>query len=167
MLSSRISELENTISQLKDQLLRKAAEFENYKKRIENDSANLIKFANEDLILKLLPVIDDFERSLKAKSKSGENGTEAGTFFKGVELIYVKLKKILETNGVREMEVVGKPFDPDYHDALLQVVRSDVPPHTVLEEVDKGYLMHDKVIRHARVIVSADNPAPESGHDNS
>ena len=165
MLSSRVTELENSVNQLKDQLLRKAAEFENYKKRIENDSVNLIKFASEDLILKLLPVLDDFERSLKAKSHPGDEGNEPSTFFKGVELIYMKLKKILETSGVREMEVAGKPFDPEYHDALLQVVRSDVPPHTVLEVVDKGYMMHDKVIRHARVIVSADNP-PAGPVDN-
>ena len=163
ILSSRISELETSVGQLKDQLLRKAAEFENYKKRIETDSANLVRFANEDLIVNLLPVIDDFERSLKAKPQSADEGSDLNTFFRGMELIYNKLKKVLEANEVKEIEVVGKPFDPSYHDALLQVPRSDVPPHTVVEEIDKGYKMRDKIIRHARVIVSADLPTPGPG----
>jgi molecular chaperone GrpE len=169
MLSSRIAELENSVIQLKDQLLRKAAEFENYKRRIENDSVNLVRFANEDLIVKLLPVVDDFERSLKVKLPAGDEGDELYTILRGIELIYSKFRKILEANGVKDMDVVGKPFDPNYHDALLQLPRADVPPHTVLEEVDKGYMMNDKVIRHARVIVSADVPeaAPGDARDES
>ena len=169
MLSTKIAELENNLAQFKDQLLRKAAEFENYKKRVENDFASIVKFSNEDLILKLLPVLDDFERSLKAAGgpEPGAGARASGaaaiepaqesSFRRGVELIYTKFRKILETQGVRPMDVVGKPFDPHMHDALLQVPRTDVPPHTVVEEVDKGYLLNDKVLRHAKVIVSADS----------
>ncbi|MBI1804121.1 MAG: nucleotide exchange factor GrpE [Ignavibacteriae bacterium] len=156
MLGQKITELENSISQYKDQLLRKAAEFENYKKRVENDYSSLVKFSNEDLILKLIPVIDDFERSLKARSTAGELKGEEESFMRGVELIYSKFKRILESQGVKTFESVGKPFDPNYHDALMQVPRADVPPHTVVDEIEKGYMIHDKVIRHARVIVSAD-----------
>lgn len=163
MLSSKIVELEATINQSRDQLLRKAAEFENYKKRVENDSLSLMKFFSEELIVKLLPVIDDFERSMKANKQnaSSENSNES-SFMKGMELIHAKFKKLLESQGVKHFEVVGKPFDPELHDALLLVPRSDVEPHTVVEEVDKGYMLHEKVIRHARVIVSSE-PNPDNG----
>ena|SRR6267378_1185711 len=176
MLSAKIAELENNLAQCKDQLLRKAAEFENFKKRVENDFASIVKFSNEDLILKLLPVLDDFERSLKAvggaEPAAGARAPGAvaiepaqeSSFRRGVELIYNKFRKILEAQGVRTMEVVGKPFDPHLHDALLQVPRADVPPHTVVEEVDKGYLLNDKVLRHAKVIVAADAP---DGHPSA
>src|SRR6267378_2698122 len=99
MLSAKIAELESNLAQAKDQLLRKAAEFENYKKRVENDFASLVKFSNEDLILKLIPVLDDFERSLKTGG-SGEPAQD-NAFRRGVELIYNKLRKILETQGIR------------------------------------------------------------------
>ena len=162
-LIAKIGALEVTITQIKDQFLRKAADFENYKKRVENDGLSLIKFSNEELIMKLLPVIDDFERLYKASQQniSTENPSET-VFMKGVDLIYNKFKKILENQGVKPFEVVGKPFDPEYHYALLQIPRSDVPPHTVIEEVDKGYMHHDRVIRHARVVVSG-APLPENG----
>jgi molecular chaperone GrpE len=158
-LSGKIIELENSVKQYKDQLLRKAAEFENYKKRTDNDYSAIIKFSNEELIMKLLPVLDDFERSMKAMQKSiDESGQskDATAFVKGMELIYSKLRNIMEKEGIKHFEVVGKPFDPQMHDALLQLPRNDVPPHTVIEEVEKGYLMHDKVIRHAKVVVSVD-----------
>ncbi len=173
MLSSKIAELENNLAQCKDQLLRKAAEFENFKKRVENDFASIVRFSNEDLILKLLPVLDDFERSLKAgggpepaigASAVAVEQAQESSFRRGVELIYNKFRKILEAQGVRTMDVVGKPFDPHLHDALLQVPRADVPPHTIVEEVDKGYMLNDKVLRHAKVIVAAD--APE-GHPSA
>ena len=165
-LRAQIAELEQNVIQLKDQLLRKAAEFENYKRRTENDFASMVRFSTEELITKLLPILDDFERSMKMNKSRGESGANANSadeagFFRGVELIFNKFKKLLETHGVKEMEVVGKPFDPAVHDALLQIPKNDVPPHTILEEVDKGYMLHDKVIRHARVIVSADISAPE------
>ncbi|HTK83026.1 MAG TPA: nucleotide exchange factor GrpE [Bacteroidota bacterium] len=166
MLSAKIGELEQSISQYKDQLLRKAAEFENYKKRTENDYGSIIKYSNEDLISKLLPVVDDFERSLKALQKNKPAGDDI--FAKALELIHNKLVKILEAQGVKHFEVLGLPFDPQLHDALMQLPRSDVPPHTVIEEVEKGYRLQDKVIRHARVVVSseAEPGAQTSGEAN-
>lgn len=160
VVNSKIAELENTVSQNKDQLLRKAAEFDNYKKRIENDYANLVRFANENLIEKLLPVLDDFERSFKAVKnsvvQSGLSNTEDNSFQKGIEMIHNKFKRILELEGVKPLEVLGQPFDPQLHDALLQIQNKYYPPHTVLEEVEKGYMLHDKILRHAKVIVSAE-----------
>lgn len=150
VLGERIAELEKQAAQLKDQLLRKAAEFDNYKRRTENDFASLARFAGENIIVQLLPVLDDFNRSLKSiKEKS-----ESDSFTKGIELIYSKFLKVLEGQGLKTMEVVGKEFNVDFHDALMQMPRADVPPHTVLEEVEKGYLLFDKVIRHAKVVVS-------------
>jgi molecular chaperone GrpE len=165
MLSGRVVELENAVTQYKDQLLRKAAEFENYKKRIENDSANLIRYANEDLIEKLLPVIDDFDRSFNAlknlKNTLGESvSTESDSIIKGIELIYNKFKRILELQDVKPLDVVGKPFDPALHDALMMMPSADQPPNTVLQEVERGYTLHDRVIRHAKVIVSAEPARP-------
>ncbi len=158
MLSAKIVELETAVNQFKDQLLRKAAEFENYKKRTESDYGSIIKFSNEELIGKLLPVLDDFERSLKAKKETNaQSAGEAGNVFvQALELISSKFKKILEAQGLKHFDVVGMPFDPQLHDALLQMPKNDVPPHTVIQEVEKGYMLHDKVLRHARVIVSSD-----------
>jgi molecular chaperone GrpE len=119
---SKIIELENSVNQYKDQLLRKAAEFENYKKRVENDYNTMVKFSNESLILELLPALDDFNRSMKALQNNqapNGNSTNNDSFKQGIELIYNKLKKLLENQGVKEFESIGKPFDPYYHDALL------------------------------------------------
>lgn len=159
-LNQKIVELEQQVALLKDQLLRKAAEFENYKRRTENDFAAFTKFASENIISQLLPVLDDFNRSLKSgKSKMAPQAAEKSEndpLYKGVEMIYQKFMKLLEAQGLKTMDVVGKEFDVNFHDALLQVPRSDVAPHTVVEEVAPGYLLFDKVIRHAKVIVSAD-----------
>jgi molecular chaperone GrpE len=157
LLNKKIADLEKQTAQLKDQLLRKAAEFDNYKRRTENDFAALTKFAGENIISQLLPVLDDFNRSLKSVKEKRENDS----FTKGIELIYAKLLKVLEAQGLKTMDVVGKEFSVDLHDALMQMPRTDVPPHTILEEVDKGYMLFDKVIRHAKVVVST-TPAGEA-----
>ncbi len=157
-LKARVAELQQSVDQLRDQLLRKAAEFENYKRRVDSDLANIIKNANESLITALLPILNDFSRSLaQGKSQKDYEG-----FYRGVELIAGKLLRVLELQGLTPFDSLGKPFDVDYHDALLQVPRSDVPPHTVIEEVERGYKLNDKVLRHAKVIVSAAAELPEN-----
>ena len=148
--AEKLTKLENEISNLKDQLLRKVAEFENYKRRTENDQLNLIKYSAESFIIKLLPVVDDFERSLLHI----ENTKDSEAIKKGIKLVYDKLTKILTDQGVSKIEAVGNPFNVDYHDALLQKKAEDVPPHTVLEEIETGYMYKDRVIRHSKVIVS-------------
>lgn len=159
----QLDETRRLAEQYKDQLLRKAAEFENYKRRAEIDFANLVRNANEGLVLALLPVLDDFARSLKA----GIEKKDFESFLKGIELIQAKLTKILENQGLSPFESVGKPFDVDYHDALLQVPRADIPPHTVVEEVERGYKFNDRVLRHAKVIVSTEPSVPEEDHDQA
>jgi molecular chaperone GrpE len=165
LLNEKIAELEKQCAQLKDQLLRKAAEFDNYKRRTENDFASLARFAAENIIAQLVPVLDDFNRSLKSIKEKSENDS----FYKGIELIYAKFLKVLEAQGLKTMDVVGKEFNVAVHDALMQMPRADVPPHTVLEEVEKGYLLFDKVIRHAKVVVStapADEPVQQTKTEN-
>jgi molecular chaperone GrpE len=159
----QVEELQKQVTQYKDMLLRKAAEFDNYKRRIENETANIVRFATESLIDDLLPVLDDFERSLKHSKET----KESDAVVKGVEMIYLKLAKVLEGRGVKAFETVGKEFSVDYHDALMQIPRNDLPPHTVIEEVEKGYMLNDKVIRHAKVVVSSAPPEGQSDGEES
>ena len=161
-LKQKIEELQAQVETFKDQFLRKAAEFENYKRRTEADAINLIKNANEGLLISLLPILNDFVRSLKA----GSENRDYDAFYKGVELIYNKFSKILEMQGLVAFDSVGKPFDVEYHDALLQMPKEGVPPHTVIEEVEKGYKLNDKVLRHAKVIVSAPSQVEESAEND-
>ncbi|HWP82238.1 MAG TPA: nucleotide exchange factor GrpE [Bacteroidota bacterium] len=156
-LAAQLEEAKKQAEYYKDLFLRKAAEFDNYKKRQENEASLVIKFANEELISEILPVLDDFERSLKLS----KDRKDLETFHRGIELIYQKLVKILESQGIKPIETVGKPFDVHYHDALMQIPREDLASFTILEEVEKGYTFHDKVIRHAKVIVSS-APAGEN-----
>ena len=149
----KVQQLENEIEELKDKVLRKSAEFENYKRRTENDQLNLLLYAAESFISKLLPIIDDFERSIKHL----ESAEDIDPLKEGMTLIYDKFIKLLEDQGVKKFESKGKPFDVNYHEAVMQQKAENVPPHTVLEEIESGYLYKDKVIRHAKVIVSEDN----------
>lgn len=143
--------LKKELDDYKDKLLRKIAEFENYKKRLEADFSNAVKYANEKLLLEILQVVDDLERSLA----SGKEKPDFEAFYQGVKMIYAKLMKILESYGVKPFESVGKPFDVYYHEALLRIPRDDVPPDTVIDEIERGYMYYDKVLRHAKVIVSS------------
>lgn len=146
----KIKQLELQTAEWNDKFLRKVAEFENYKRRTENDQLNLLKYAAESFITKLLPVLDDFERSL-AHIKDAKNTSQIE---EGIKLVYNKLLKTIEEQGVRRIECIGQPFDVNYHEAVMQMKNDTVPPHTVLEEVQSGYVYKDRVIRHAKVIVS-------------
>lgn len=152
-LQQKLEQAQATAEMCRDQLLRKAAEFENYKRRVEIDQMNFVRTANESLIGLLLPVLDDLSRSLK----SGKEQKNFDAFYKGVELIQTKFTQVLESQGLSAFDSVGKPFDVDLHDALLQVPREDVPPGTVVEEVERGYKLYDRVLRHAKVVVSAES----------
>ena len=161
----KIEKLEKEIQEYKDRLLRKAAEFENYKRRTENDQLNLLKYAAESFIVKLLPTVDDFERSLKHM----ENAQDVNSIKEGIKLVYDKFMKVLKDQGVTKIESVGKPFDVDYHEAMMQRKEEGAEPHTVLDEIETGYMYKDKVIRHAKVIVSedSDHEAADKGNDNA
>ena len=157
--NNKTDELQAQVSILKDTLLRKAAEFENYKKRTDSEISSYLKFANENLLIDLLPVLDDFDRVMKAWNDKHD----VETFKKGIEMIYDKFKNTLEKQGLKEIESDGKAFDVNLHDALLQTPNPELPANTVLETIEKGFYLKDKVIRHAKVIVSA-NPDEDGGN---
>ncbi len=149
-LEKKIFNLEKERDGLKDRLLRLAAEFENYKKITGREFENRIKNANEELILNLLPILDDLERTLEAEKKSHKSKT----LHEGVELIYNNFKKLLEKYGVEPIESVGQPFDVDVHEALMMIEDENYPSNTVAVEHQKGYRLNGKVIRHAKVAVT-------------
>lgn len=149
-IDDRINVLENEVNKYKELMLRKAAEFENYKRRTENDQLNLLKYAAESLIVKLLPTVDDLERSISHMTEE----TDVNKIKEGIQLIYNKFMKTLDDQGVKKIDAVGKPFDVDFHEALMQRPDESVQPHTVLDELETGYMYKDRVIRHAKVIVS-------------
>ncbi len=151
-LQNKIIALEQEINQYKELALRKAAEFENYKRRTENDQLNLLKYAAESLIVKLLPTIDDLERSLEHMTEE----TDVQKIKEGIQLVYNKFIKTLDDQGVKKIESIGKPFSVEFHEALMQRADDSVPPHTVIDELETGYMYKDRVIRHAKVIVSED-----------
>jgi molecular chaperone GrpE len=162
----KIEKLENENKELNDQLLRKAAEFENAKRRNENDQMNLLKFAAEPFILSIIPIYDDLFRSVNHI----DDNKNIEAVQKGLKIIVDKFTKTLADQGVKRIEAKGKPFDVDYHEALMQQINDDVPPHTVLEEIDTGYVYKDKVIKHTKVIVSqqtANEEAEETAKDEN
>ncbi len=160
ILLEKNSELEKQVAELKDTLLRKAAEFENYKRRNENEQMNLLKYAAEPFIKNILSVYDDLERSLS--HIDDENSFESTK--KGLLLVFDKFNKTLEIQGVKKIEAKGKSFNVEFHEALMQQPVEGVEPHTVLDVIEPGYTYKDKVIRHAKVIVSAElaSSAPDN-----
>jgi len=134
-----------------DRLLRVQADFDNTRKRLEREKQDFVKFANEGIILELLNILDDLERTVDlAQSKH----QDLSAFLKGVEMILAHLYEMLKEYGVKPIEAQGKLFDPNYHEALMQAENKDMPEHTILEELQKGYLLNDRVIRTAKVKVS-------------
>jgi len=136
---------------LSEQCLRLQADFENTRKRLEREKQDFIKFANEGIILELLNVLDDLERSISLAETHKE---DLPAFLKGVEMILAHLYEMLKEYGLKPIEAEGKIFDPHYHEALLQVEDKELPEHTVVEELQRGYLLNERVIRTAKVKVS-------------
>lgn len=134
-----------------DKLLRVQAEFENTRKRLERDKQDFVKFANEGIIAELLNILDDLERTTElAQSKH----QDLPAFLKGVEMILAHLYEMLKEYGVKPIEAEGKIFDPHYHEALMQIENKDLPEHTIVEELQRGYLLNERVIRTSKVKVS-------------
>ena len=146
----QIIEMEKKIAEEKDKYLRLYSEFDNYRKRSVREKGELIKTAGEDFFKAILPVIDDFERALKAADKTGDINTIA----EGVQLIYSKLKSTLKQKGLEEMEASGKTFDADVMEAITSIpAPKDDLKGKVVDEIEKGYSLNGKVIRYAKVVI--------------
>ena len=138
------------VLEMNNKYLRLYAEFENYKKRVNRDKEEIIKYSNENLLYDLLPFIDHLELALKHASNDVSSG-----LVQGVEITLKELRKTLEKFGLTEIEAEGKPFDPMVHHAMSQVEREDIEENRVVEEFRKGYMLKDKVLRPSLVAVSA------------
>lgn len=150
LLKERLVKSEEQAKELEDRLLRLAAEFDNYRKRTAKEFAYLVKNANERLILQLLDTLDNFQRALD----SAKTSSDYEKFHKGVELIYTHMKDLLSKEGLKEIEVIGKPFDPNFHEAVTQAESNKYDDGIVMEEISKGYLLNDRLLRASKVVVS-------------
>lgn len=145
-----IESLQSKLAESQDKYVRLFSEFDNYKKRTSRERVELLKTAASDVVSELLPVVDDFERAIA----SFPADQEPDAIRLGVELVYTKLKGILEKQGLKEIEAMGAPFDTDFHEALTNIPSPDESMKgKVLDVIQKGYMLNDKVIRFARVVV--------------
>ena len=135
-----------------DRLLRTMADLENYRKRATRDKQDAIKFANESLLAKLMPVLDSFDNALAAADKASGDSPQA--LRDGVAMIYQQLRQVLQEAGLEEVEAPGKPFDPNFHEAIAQQESSTVPDGQVLQQLRKGYKLRERLLRAASVIVA-------------
>ncbi|PAD80417.1 nucleotide exchange factor GrpE [Paenibacillus campinasensis] len=145
-----IERLQNELSETQQRALRAQADFDNFRRRTQKEKEELAKYASSKLIQELLPVIDNFERALQA---SGDN-PEFESFSKGVNMIFRQMEQILAAEGLTAMNSVGQPFNPEFHQAIMQVESDEHEEGIVVEEVQKGYMLKDKVLRPAMVKVS-------------
>lgn len=142
--------LQVQLDELNQRFLRTAADFENYKRRTALEKEDLLKYSNAKIIGEILPVLDNFQMALKTTSEN----KEVQNVVKGVDMIYRQLLQVLEQAGMTKIEAVGHGFDPNLHEAIMQVEDDSVPEDTVVEEVRAGYMLKERVIRPTMVKVS-------------
>jgi len=154
-LEQTIAGLEAQLAETRDQLLRKAADFENFRKRMNQEKQSSIEYANQNLLLDIIPIIDNFERAIMA----GENGLQTNSsdysgFLEGIKMIEKSFTTMLETKwGLRRFNSAGELFDPNFHEAFMMEKSTDVTEATVKEDFEKGYMLKERVIRAAKVKV--------------
>lgn len=149
-LAQELEKANEQIEEQKDKYLRLSAEFDNYRKRTMKEKAELILNGGEKSISSILPIVDDFERALK----NMETATDVATVKEGVELIYNKFMSVLGQNGVKVIETKEQPLDTDYHEAIAVIpAPNEALKGKILDCVQTGYILNDKVIRHAKVVV--------------
>ena len=149
-LTQKVEELQNELSEAKDKYLRLVAEFDNYKKRTVKERLDLINTAGKETIAAILPVLDDFDRA----KKSADDDASNEIFSEGVTLVYNKLHGMLKSKGLSPMESTGLEFDPELHEAITEIpAPSEDMKGKIIDTIETGYLLHDKIIRHAKVVV--------------
>ena len=149
-LEEEISKRDETIALMHDKLQRQMAEFDNFRKRTEKEKSEMFGMGATDILKKLLPIVDNFERGFNTIP----DGEEKTQFAVGMDMVYKQLIKMLEDNKVTPIEAVGKEFDPQFHNAVQHVEKDDVGENIVVEEFEKGYMYGDTVLRHSMVIVA-------------
>lgn len=159
-LQKALAAKSDDLKSLNDKYLRQAAEFDNYKRLAQRDQRDQIKFGNEQLLKELLPAVDNLERAIKA----ARDGGTSDVLIQGVDLTLKQLIGTLGKFGVQAIETVGKPFDPSAHQAVASVSSDHVPAQHVVEEFQRGYRLHDRILRAAMVTVST---GPASGEDST
>ncbi len=148
--NGEIDKLQNDVTELKDKYVRLYAEFDNFKRRTSKERVDLFKTANRDVLVALLPILDDMERA----QKSFQMATELGPIKEGVELIAAKFKNLMVNQGLTEIKAIGEKFDTDLHEAITNIpAPSENMKGKVIDEMEKGYKLGDKVIRFSKVIV--------------
>jgi molecular chaperone GrpE len=162
-LQERIQQLEQEAKESQDQLLRKAAEFENFRKRLAREKEESIKYANAALLGDIVPIIDDFERAIQSAADS----KDFDAFHTGVSMIEKQMVSMLERNwGLKRFSANGAPFDPEKHEAIAVEETDQHDTEVVLEDYQKGYLLHDRVLRPAKVKVARPVAPQEAGGDD-
>ncbi len=147
ILNAKIEEQKQELDDREDRIKRLMAEFENFKKRSDKERTGMYTSVMGDVIMKLLPVLDNLEKAV-------ESSTQDEQYKNGIELVMKQFKDVLTANGVKEIEAVGKPFDPSMHEAVSLVEDSNLGSKIVKEEYRKGYMIGDRVLRHSMVVVA-------------
>lgn len=153
-LKEKITELESEKEELQERALRIQAETENFKKRIEREKDDFAKYSNEKVVKELLPVLDNLERAVDHAKESKEEGP----LLEGVEMTLELFDKALEKLGVSPVLAIGEPFNPEKHEAVQQIESGDHAPNIVVSEFQKGYMLHERLLRPAMVVVSKPLP---------
>ncbi len=149
-LKDQLQSAEKSRDEYLDLVKQTRAEFENYQKRNAREMASERRYAQTPLAGDLLPALDNLDRAIAAANQAGD----AGALVKGVVLVQTQLLDVLRRHGITRMDAQGKPFDPNLHQAVMQQPSTELPPQTVLQVLEQGYMLHERVLRPARVIVS-------------
>lgn len=150
-METRLESVEQEAKEAHDRFLRVSAEFENYKKRSAREMDEFRKFANESLLREMLTVVDNLERALNSSNNDNQANSHIA---EGVDMTLKEILKVFEKFNVKPIEALGKPFDPNFHQAAMREETNERPENTVLNELEKGYMIHDRLLRPAMVVVS-------------
>jgi molecular chaperone GrpE len=163
-IRSKLDAREKDYRETYDRLLRVTAEFENYKKRMSREMDDFRKYANQSLLKEMLSVVDHIELAIQA---AGAPSSAGSSMVEGLNLTLKEFLRILEKSSVKPIEAVGKPFDPQMHEAIMQEASDRLPENTVVREMQKGYTIHDRLLRPSLVVVAAGRPAEPDASPNA
>ena len=153
----------NEAADNRDLYLRALADLENYRKRAQREKEDAIRFANDHILRNIIPVLDNLERAIEHARAATD---DQGSLLEGVEMTLSQFHKVLESSSVTPIEAMGHPFDTNFHQAMGQIPTGDQPPNTVVQELQKGYLLNNRLLRPAMVMVSMALPEASDNNDN-